>query len=245
MATSSQHWDLRKMGDFSNEGLCRRILERHRDKISTKKPHLAVANLTRIVEAVLKLSNSNGFHATSLRDLSRESGLSMGGLYSYFDSKDALLLMILGEVETTVIQVLGMAPDELSEGSVAHLTWLIETHVSLTDLMQPWFVFAYMEAKSFPADARKAAMESEAATERVFARALREGVSRGAFRDIDPDFTAALIKPLLQDWYVKRGKWRKRGINARTYAQGVVRFVLSAIGGDVDAEDRRGTPERS
>ncbi len=224
------------MGDFSNEGLCRRILERHRDRIRTKKPHLAVANLARIVEAVLKLSNRQGFHATSLRDLTRESGLSMGGLYSYFDSKDALLLMILGEVATTVVEVLGEAPEELAEDPVAHLTWLIETHILLTETMQPWFVFAYMEAKSFPPSARKAATESEAATERIFAQALKQGIARGVFHDIDADFTAALIKPLLQDWYVKRGKWRRRGIDAKTYAHGVVRFTLSAIGVKVPQE---------
>ena len=34
-----------------------------------QKPHVAVANLARIVEATLTLSNRQGFHATSLRDL--------------------------------------------------------------------------------------------------------------------------------------------------------------------------------
>ena len=42
----------------------------------------------------------------SLRDLSRASGVSMGGLYAYFDSKTTLLNMILSEVTAAVQRVL-------------------------------------------------------------------------------------------------------------------------------------------
>ena len=54
---------LRERGDFSMEGLCRAILERHRDTIRVQKPHIAVAKLALIVDTILKLSNRQGFHA--------------------------------------------------------------------------------------------------------------------------------------------------------------------------------------
>ncbi len=81
-------------GLVSTEALCARILERHRDAVRVRNANLAVANLARIIDATLKLSNWNGFHATSLRDLAKASGLGMGGLYSYFDNKKMLLSMI-------------------------------------------------------------------------------------------------------------------------------------------------------
>lgn len=214
---------------FSSEVLCARILERHRDAVRVQKPHVALANLVRIIEATLKLSNRKGFQATSLRDLAQASGLSMGGLYSYFDNKTTLLSMILGEVSTTVNEVLGAPPQSLSDDPQAHLRWLIETHVRLTEAMQPWFVFAYMEAKSFPPAARRMAVESEAATEAIFARVLRTGVERGIFAAADIDLTASLIKPLLQDWYVKRSKYRKRGTGIEDYIEAVTAFVGAAL----------------
>ena len=214
---------------YTSEYLCTCIFERHAGRIRVKKPHVAVANLVRIVEAFLKLSVRKGFHATSMRDLAEASGLSMGGLYSYFDSKETLLVMVLEEVENAVTELLADPPTEVSADPERHLAWAIEAHIHLTEAMQPWFVFAYMEAKSFPPSARKAAIDSEAATERVFAEALTAGMKREVFSDIDPDFTAALIKPLLQDWYVKRSKWRKRGITAPAYAQKVIWLVLNGI----------------
>lgn len=95
--------------------------------------------------------------------------------------------------------------------------------------MQPWFVFAFMEAKGFPAPARTMATESEAATERIFAEVLARGAAAGVFAVADVDLTAALIKPLLQDWYVKRAKHRKRGIPIQRYIAGVTAFVERAI----------------
>ena len=214
---------------FSTEALCTRILERHRDSVRVQKPHVAVANLVRIIEATLKLSNRQGFHATSLRDLAQASGLSMGGLYSYFDNKTTLLSMILGEVSTTVNEVLTAVPDEIAEDPRTHLQWLIEAHIRLTEAMQPWFVFAYMEAKSFPAAERRMAIDSEAATEEIFAAVLRRGVERGAFEVADIELTASLIKPLLQDWYVKRAKYRRRGTGIDNYIAAVSAFVEAAI----------------
>ena len=62
--------------------------------IKIKKEKVAVKNLAKIFDATLKLANEKGFHAMSLRDLCRESGLSMGALYNYFSGKDELLVLI-------------------------------------------------------------------------------------------------------------------------------------------------------
>ena len=223
---------LKELGDFSMQGLCAAMLERHRDTIKVQKPHIAVAKLARIIDAILTLSNQQGFHATSLREISAASGVSMGGLYAYFDSKDTLLLMILGQVSQTTTRVLQAAPQEVRADPVLHLRWLVTVHIALTETMLSWFVFAFMEAKSFPPAGRRAAVASEAATEAVFTAVLEQGADSGQFEIDDPDFTAALIKPLLQDWYVKRAKWRRRAISAEAYTMRVQSFIERAMGMD-------------
>ena len=213
----------------TTDALCSRILERHRSVVRVRKPELAVANLARIIEATLKLSNSQGFHATSLRDLAKASGLSMGGLYSYFDSKAMLLSMILREVAATATDVLSAPPEQLVGEPRAHLAWVIDTHIRLSEAMHPWFVFSFMEAKSFPPAERKIAVDAEEATEHVFADVIARGVSRGDFATEEVRLTASLIKPLLQDWYVKRAKYRRRGTSIETYIAAVTRFVEAAL----------------
>lgn len=214
--------------DFSTEALCAHILERHRDTIVVKKPAFAVRKLSVIVTAALALSNQKGFQAMSLRDLSEESGVSMGGLYAYFDTKTTLLKMILTEVTEQVSAVLSRAPEEIASDPARHLDWLIDTHVHLTEAMLPWFTFAFMEAKNFPAAERRMATDSEELTERIFADTIAQGVAAGAFRQGTSPLLASLIKPMLQDWYVKRSKYRRRGIDIVTYVATLQQIVHDA-----------------
>jgi AcrR family transcriptional regulator len=213
---------------FTTDALCAEILECHRSTIAVKKPAFAVRKLNLIVSAALDLSNQKGFQAMSLRDLSAASGVSMGGLYAYFDSKTTLLAMILNEVTRQVRTVLSEAPDDIASKPPAHLDWLIETHIRLTEAMLPWFTFAFMEAKNFPPAERRMATDSEELTETIFADAILAGIKSGDFKADTSPLLAALIKPLLQDWYVKRAKYRRRGIEIETYIQTVQNFVRSA-----------------
>ncbi len=222
--------DFQARFDLSMEALCARILERHAATIRVKKPAVAIGNLARIVETTLTLANRTGFHSMSLRDLAAASDLSMGALYAYFDSKDTLLMMILGQVVGAVEEVLGQPPEALAADPAGRLRWLLETHLYLTETMHPWFVFAFMEAKAFPKEGRDLAVNSELMTERLMADALADGVRAGCFAVPDVAMTAALIKPLLQDWYVKRAKHRRRGVTPERYAQTVMGFVEAAIG---------------
>lgn len=217
------------ISDYSSERLSQRIFERHAAEIAIKRSPKATKNLERIIEAFLKLSSKQGFHATSLRDLTKASGLSMGGLYSYIGSKDALLNLVLEQVNAAIDEVLAAAPADIRDEPLEHLQWIVEGHVHLTDVMESWFAFAFMEAKSFPRAARKATVDSELRTERQIRDVLARGVEAGKFRSVDIDLTAALIKPLLQDWYVKRAKYRKRGVSAADYARGVMNMIEPAL----------------
>jgi AcrR family transcriptional regulator len=229
---------------FSTEVLCARILERHRDSVRVQKTRLAVANLARIISATLALSNKQGFHATTLRQLAEASGLSMGGLYTYFDSKPTLLSMILGEVAATAVEVLTAPPDEVKTDARKHLDWVIATHIRMSEAMQPWFVFAFMEAKSFPPAERQRAVDMEVTTEKIIADVIRQGVASGSFATDEITLSASLIKPLLQDWYVKRAKYRRRGTSIDSYIDAVGAFVGAALSNNVRSGGREATSGR-
>jgi AcrR family transcriptional regulator len=184
------------------------MLDRHRATIGVQKPDFARRKLRVIVTAALDLSNRKGFQAMSLRDLSRDSGVSMGGLYAYFDSKTTLLNMILTEVTAAVQRSLSDPPAAISADPRAHLLWLIDTHIRLTEAMLPWFTFAFMEAKNFPASERRMATDT--------------------FRPDTSPLLPALIKPMLQDWYVKRTKYRRRNVAMQTYIDTVQAIVLAS-----------------
>src|SRR3954469_8370829 len=53
----------------------------------------------RILTTALALFRERGFEATTMRDVARASGMSLGAAYHYFPSKDAIVLAYYHQVE--------------------------------------------------------------------------------------------------------------------------------------------------
>ncbi|WP_372680034.1 TetR/AcrR family transcriptional regulator [Desulfosarcina sp.] len=208
----------------STTDICRQIFESRSHSIQIKKEQVAVKNLVRIFKATLKLANQKGFHAMSLRDLCAESGMSMGGLYAYFKNKEELLTLIQEQGRAIVARVMGDQLAGIKDAGQA-LDRAIRSHLYLSEVLQPWFFFSYMETRFFHAEEGKRAIAGELQTEAIFSGILERGVAAGALAIKDPLLVAAAIKALLQDWYLKRWKYKRRQISVEAYAD----FVISMV----------------
>ena len=62
--------------------------------------------LARILEHATTIFCEKGYERASMRDLSRSCGLSLSGLYHYFDSKERLLYLIEKELFEQVVDLL-------------------------------------------------------------------------------------------------------------------------------------------
>jgi AcrR family transcriptional regulator len=227
--------EFKQVATVSMEEICHEIFTENQASIKIKKEAVAVKNLANIFHAALTLSNERGFQSMSLRDLSRTSGLSMGALYSYFTSKEELLEMIQNQGRRLTRKVLSRQIDPQSPPATM-LREAIRAHLYLTEIMQKWFYFSYMETKNLDKTQQKKSMESELATEQVFIDILEKGRGQNVFHVADPLLTASVIKAMLQDWYVKRWKYARRRISVDDYADFVIGFVESALSG----KERRG-----
>jgi TetR/AcrR family transcriptional regulator, cholesterol catabolism regulator len=214
--------------NMSKEDMYRAFFQEHREKIKVKKEDVAIRNLMKIAEATLALSRKKGFSAMSMRDLSAGAGLSMGALYSYFSRKDELLDMIL---QQSMRVVAGVLVDELTGVDDSHLKLkrAIYTHLYLSEIMHPWFYFSYMEAKNLSKKVQKKVIEAELFTEKIFIDIIEHGRKSGTFQDVNKELAAAMIKALLQDWYLKRWKYEMRNISVAQYARSLIDLVDSYL----------------
>ena len=96
MESFNEAWTL------EGETFWRSVFEMHKHKMEIKNPNIAIGNLEKIFSATFTLANTKGFQAMSLRDLSRETGISMGGLYAYIGSKNDLASVIEGVLRNTI-----------------------------------------------------------------------------------------------------------------------------------------------
>ena len=209
--------------------LCAAIFRQFGATIRVQKEHVAVPNLEKIILAALDLGRRKGFHSTTTRDLAEASGLSIGAIYSYVQSKETLLRMILAGVDHAVERAI--VPFDVGEQDdpALRLHGLIRRHIEVSDILQRWFAFAFLEVKAFDKDARDMVLQSELRNERLIADAISDGIACGIFIDLPPLALAGMIMPLLQDWYIKRWKFRKRGMTSAAYVEAVTGFVDRAI----------------
>ena len=209
--------------------LCAVIFRQFSDTIRVQKEHVGVPNLEKIILAALDIGRRKGFHSTTTRDLAEASGLSMGAIYNYVESKEALLRMILAGVDYAVESAIVPFDQGEQDDPAIRLHGLIRRHIEVTDILQRWFAFAFLEVKAFDKDARNMVLQSELRNEKLMADAISDGIARGIFIDIRPLTLAGMIMPLLQDWYIKRWKFRKRGMTSAAYVEAVTGFVDGAI----------------
>lgn len=214
--------------DLSIDELCRQYFKNQNGNIRIKKEHVAVKNLIVIINATLCLSMEKGFHKMSLRDLSRASGLSMGAMYAYIESKDDLVSMIHDIGKQAILMIMEPLIEDQNT-PWEKLCKAILSHIYLSEWMYPWFYFFFMETKHLRKEDRKKPIESEQLTERIFHRILDEGKQSGDFEIANTLLMASLIKALMQDWYLKRWKYKERQVSVESYSEFVITLIKNSI----------------
>jgi len=222
--TSMTYAEFNKIVTISKKDIYQETIAENRETMRVKKEKTVVKNLEKIFGAVLRISNRKGFKAMSMRDLSRESGLSMGALYTYFSSKDELVEMLQNQRRSISERILKERVEE-EPTPWGKLKAAIVTHLYLSEAMQPWYYFSFMEAKNLNKVERDKAVASDLSLERVFEHIISQGQADGVFSKRDSQLTASIIQAMLQDWYLKRYKYVKRSITVDQYAEFILDFV--------------------
>ncbi len=220
--------EFKKRVNVSREDIYLETIADNRDSIRVKKEKTVVKNLEKIFGATLKISNEKGFQAMTMRDLSRETKMSMGALYTYFSSKEDLLSMLQNQRRAVIGRILE-SEIKKKKVPVEKLAAAIKTHLYLSEIMQPWFYFSFMEAKNLNHSEKKKAIESDLYTEKLFETIVTEGRAKGVFHSSDTRLAAGVMKAMLQDWYLKRSKFRSRNISVDRYAQCIIEFVFKYL----------------
>ncbi|MCF6319103.1 MAG: TetR/AcrR family transcriptional regulator [Proteobacteria bacterium] len=193
-----------------------------KDSIEIKNKKIAVEKLKTIITATFKLSSSQSFSSMTLRQLSDETQISMGGIYSYIKNKQQLSLYIH--------QFLNHFAERVLNQSENNLTVIIKTHIYLSEIMQPWFFFAFMESKNLNKTMRKYAIKSELMMESRLIQVIRQGQEDGVYNKILlAETLATYIKPLLHDWYLKRWKYKQRKISVDEFCETTLLFIHNGL----------------
>ena len=200
------------------------LLERNAHRMTVKRPAAAMENLRAIVETTFRLANKVGFGAMTLRDLSRECGLSMGGLYGYIGSKDDLAAMIEDMIRFLAGEIPFWFAGRFTPAERLDAT--LRAHVYISELLHPWFYFVFLESRTLSDSQRQVAKAAEMAVHQGLTTLVAgAGVEDAA----DAHLLAGHLIAVAQDWYVKRWKYKQAKLSVDAFADSLCALAMVRI----------------
>ena len=157
-----------------------------------------------VVAAAGRLFAERGYHGTSMRDLGKELGLLGSSLYSHVESKQDLLVDVVGEGARLFEASAARATEH--DGSAAELlAALIRGHVEVVldnrDIVRTFL----NEARMLDSEHRERVIEARDHYEKAFRRVLQAGAADGSFRrEVDPKTDTIFVLSVLnavERWY--------------------------------------------
>ena len=216
--------DFKRSSPLDIRSVVELVLSRHGDRMTVKRLVAARDNLHKIFDATFKIANKVGFAGMTLRDLCRETGLSMGGLYGYFRSKDELADII----EDVVRFLAGEIPSwfEHVDDPRLQLDHTLRAHLFLSELLHPWFFFVFMESRLLSASQRAVARSAELHIQTAMATFI---TAAGVSEPTRAGLLAAHLLASIQDWHLKRWKYKQLMVTVDAFAESVCEMASSAL----------------
>lgn len=156
-------------------------------------------NKSVIATAAKELFIKQGFHATSMRDISRGAKVSLGNLYNYFETKEAIFESIINGYQTKIDENLKQILEAIDEPlEPASLHYLGEMTGKLVNKNSDFWLLMYIDVLEFRN--RHFRKMFDGLTDKfryMFSEKFEAAVNRGDFRHgVDPAvvFTAAYMQ---------------------------------------------------
>lgn len=162
---------------------------------------LILERRAKIVEAAMELFLRQGFHKTSVREIATSAQITMGALYLYISRKEDVLYLISDSIMSEFAT--SMRTVTPRETCAETLRAQAEHFFAVVDRLRRQILLLYRESASLDGAQLEALKESELLVRTEFARVIRQGISNGEFRDLDPEFVAHNIIMLGHMWALK------------------------------------------
>jgi AcrR family transcriptional regulator len=169
-----------------------------------KNPDLVRKKRLHIARTAAKLFIKKGYTQTTMREVSKATGMAVGNLYDYISKKEDLLCLVFDVYHQYVEETLIEGVSEQGDPK-ARLEAFIRQSVQNVQNFRDEIVLMYQESRMLPKQNLKKAMAQEIKEIQTLAEILQAGADEGVFHVQEPFFAASMIFyqiifPTLRGW---------------------------------------------
>jgi AcrR family transcriptional regulator len=152
------------------------------------------ATRQRILEAAQESFASQGYDATSVAEICRQAGVTKGGFYHHFPSKQALFLELLeGWLSSldTLLEAIRETSGRVPE-AIIQMAGMVEQIFHTAGGQLPMFLEFWNRAARDP-EVWQATVAPYRRYRAYFASLMKDGIAEGSLRPVDPELAAHMI----------------------------------------------------
>lgn len=168
-----------------------------------KNPNLIRERQDRIFKAALKLFSKSGYYKTSLRQLSKETGISLGNIYDYIGKKSDILHLLYQKLAELSSELWESRINSFTD-PVAKLRIMIEAELEILDRYQDLVMVIYQESHAMDKLTLRTTLSNEELRNKFYKRVLDEGIESGVFSPCNTVAAANIIKLMIDSWVLRR-----------------------------------------
>lgn len=149
-----------------------------------------------IIKHAFNIFSEKGYSNTTVDDIVKSSGVSKGGIYTYFKSKEEIFLAIAEERFNLRRNLINTFTTEMTskEKLEKYIQWILDWVLDTKNILQIKFTFEFWSVTSRKADIKDASTERYKEIAQDLCDLLREGVQNGEFKpDLDIDSMCYII----------------------------------------------------
>ena len=197
----------------------------HAKQSHIKNKELVHKRRIQIIKAAAKLFSKKGYHRTSVKEIAKVSGISIGSLYDYIKNKEDILYFFyeryVDELEKRIKEETKGAKDPLQELRLA-----LGAYMDTVDLFQDYVLFLYQESKYMKKKDLINIFKLELFTNDIFIDIIKRG-NQGYFKVKEPLLAGVFISLLTSGWALKR--WNLKGYKLEQYKDHLIDFFLYGV----------------
>jgi len=168
----------------------------------------------------------HGFGRATIREIAKESGMSVPLLYKYIKDKDEILYLITYECMSDIISY--FENELVSAGSPRqNIETAITKYIDYINVNRKYINLVYSETRALNKEARKKIFNLENAFLTFWRKILDDGVEKGVFDIEDTNLMANYIYFVCTVWSLRY--WNLSSYESDMIKKTMVKFILSGI----------------
>ena len=181
-----------------------------------------------IVDGACQLFFEKGYHPTTIRDIARACGMSMGQLYHYISSKDDVLYLVHKHMQNIWYEYLKNSDYEEAKEPVQKLLRALRQTLKFMSENRRLIQFIYSESKYLDRKHLRAVLQMDKKNVIGFWHKMLREVNQKKPIKGDLNFLASLITYLLV--FLSLRGWTLRGMSLKQEEVSTINFILKGLG---------------